>query len=191
MAILISKPPAKSTEALQNGLVRHRALLKIQQRIQKADSEFVLPHRVYFARLDQVKRGIGLQYARPVAWRYFVKSDVDESLVLAEVNIERKGIHRFASLHTVAHSQNHYELLKSIAQEASDRGEYAFRVLRIPSIYVLAVWLRSDRRGHDIVVPIVPHHHCLTNRHFYRRGEFEERIQSEARERPQSSLGSN
>jgi hypothetical protein len=194
MSIVFAKPPAKSKKALQKGLIRHRATLEAGLRDSQpavGNNSFLLPHAVYFARLDHVKAGVGLRYARPVAWRYFVKSAASESLVLAEINIEPKGTHRFASLHMISHGRDHYELLKSIAREANDRGAYAFRLLRIPSIYVLAVWLRSERRGHDIIVPLAPNHHFLTNQRFYSRREFEELIQSEARDRAESSLDSN
>jgi hypothetical protein len=194
MSTVFAKPPGRSRKALQRGLARHRATFdaKLRGGQQLAGEDvFLLPHAVYFAQLGHVRAGAGLQYARPVAWRYFVKSSVDETLALAEINIERKGTHRFSSLHIISHGRDHYELLKSIAQQANDRGAYAFRLLRIPSIYVLAVWLRSERRGYDVIVPLVPNQHFLINQHFYPRREFEERIQSEARERAESSLGSN
>ncbi len=187
MPITFAKPPGKSNKALQKGLTRHRAVFfaaksaKSKRQDRPAEPRVLLPHIVYFARLNHVKAGTGLRYARPVVWRYFVESPKDKSLALAETTIEKKGRHRFASLHTVAQAGDHFELLNSIAEQAGQRGSYAFRLLRIPSIYVLAIWLRGKRSGKDLIVPLASNHHFLKDRHFYPRQEFEKLIQAEAK----------
>jgi hypothetical protein len=138
-----------------------------------------MPHPVYFASMPRILAGKGLQYARLVAWRYFVELAGDESLGVAEVNLKSRGDHQFSSFAAAPQVAAHHQFLASLAKEAASRGTYSFRLLRIPSIRVLAVWLRSAKRGGDLVFPMVPQGHLLTNDRFYKRSEFEVAIKIE------------
>jgi hypothetical protein len=182
MPTAFPKPPSGSIKALHKGLESHRSSLSfaLADTMRSPDETiFALPHVVYFARLNHVKKGVGLQYARPVVWRYFVGSAKRKRFALAEVNI-RNNRHTFASVHVAAQDHPHHELLRAITDEANAKGEFSFRVLRIPSIHVLAAWLRSNRRGDDLIVPLASARHFLTHRKFYLRSEFERLIRVEA-----------
>jgi hypothetical protein len=191
MSTAFPKPPRQSIKALRKGLDRNhrKSAFEVRGTQKLRDNEaFVLPHVVYFARLNHVKEGTGLQYARPVAWRYFVGSPPSKLLALAEINIERSGAHTFASIHTAPQDYSHYKLLAEIAEESQTKGRFVFRLVRIPCVHVIAIWLRSLRRNDDVIVPLVPRGHFLVHRRFYIRPEFEALIRTEARAHFKSSL---
>lgn len=180
--IKISPSPAKSRAILRTSLKIRRMALG-----ENADGApnvregrpYLLAHPVYFATVKPILASKGLQYAKLVAWRYFVELADDASLGIAEVNVKSKKAHQFSSFGAAPQVVVHYQFLRSLIQEAAGRGTYSFRLLRIPSIRVLAVWLRSAERGGDLVVPMVPRGHLLTNGRWYKRAEFEAEIKIE------------
>jgi hypothetical protein len=190
---MFPKPPLASRKALTKAIRHHLnafSALSTESAV-GTGKKFLLPHVAYFARLDHLRASVGLQYAKPVAWRYFVGSERDSVLALAEVNIERTRKNAFSSLRTSTQNRSHFKLLQKIANSGRQRGTFSFRLLRIPSLHVLAVWLKSPLKGRDLVVPLVPLGHVLIARRFYTRKEFERVVRDAAIARPESTANSN
>jgi hypothetical protein len=194
MAITFPPPPKSSRNSLRQAIRYNRQNPNVHQQSSpkiSARSTVLLPHIVYFARLNHVRNGVGLRYAKAVAWRYFLPSTGNEDLTLAEVNIDGIRRHTFASLHLIPQHRAHYDLLVSISDEAQSRGSFTFRLLRIPCIHVFAVWLRSRHRGKDLLVPLAPKPHFLVHQKFYERKKFEQATMTAARSRPEPTRKTN
>jgi hypothetical protein len=194
MSVQFTNPPNRSSKELEAGLARYRGHRMISETFATSapkTTEIDFSHSIYFARLKNVQAGVGLQYARPKVWRYFLKPSSNGETAAAEVNIENSDRHTFALFTDASVVKGHRELLRSFSQEASSRGDFEFRTLKIPSIHVFAIWFRSKRKTQDLLVPLVPQGHFLNDGYFYSRGEFEDVIRKEALRRPASNPNSN
>lgn len=110
-------------------------------------------HDVYNLGLDQIVAGAGIDDAERVGRRFLVL-DGDAPVASAEVSgadgagfASNEGPFVAATAAAIAHAENDPELAD---------GAYELRVLRIPALYVMALWLRDDDGRGDVVIPMGP-----------------------------------
>src|SRR5215468_6718442 len=116
------------------------------------------PHTVYELGLGDVAAGAGLDKARPIAQRYLLVQ-ANRPVAAAEIAVARDApASRFAQLNDgpfVAGTQT--AIAEAEQLPAVQRGDYELRLLRIPALYVVALWLAStDPSAGDLVIPIAP-----------------------------------
>src|SRR5579863_3609597 len=95
------------------------------------------PHPVYDLGADAIAAGRGLAAAVFSGYRYMV-SDGNTSVAAAEVQATAQALTSVASRPEVG------------------AGSYEVRVLRAAAIYVMALWLKPDSGGADILYPLPP-----------------------------------
>jgi hypothetical protein len=69
------------------------------------------------------------------------------------------------------------------ARSAVTTGSFELRVLRIPALYVMALWLHGESGNRDVVIPMAPTHHLLEPGRAYEGGEFTSTLAPAASER--------
>jgi hypothetical protein len=156
MTLRVPEPTRESVEAVRRHLselggraqFRGRAL----GRANPLNLALAVPHDVYFLGLDDVAAGAGLDAARLVGRRFLVM-DGDQAVASAEI-AERDGAFQ-------ANEGPYVEATATaiVAAERNPRladGEYEVRVLRIPALYFMALWLRDERGAGDVVIPLAP-----------------------------------
>ena len=123
-----------------------------------------LPHRVYTIGSDDIARGRNLNRAQLVAWRFLIQYGT-QTIGAIELSCDVAGGNlRFASVDTGPFAQEtrnvvqHAELLDAVV-----RGSYELRVLKAPSVYAMAAWLKNLAGSDDVVIPIDPEHPVTTN----------------------------
>ncbi len=148
------------------------------------------PHAVYDLRADEISNGGGLESAHLTAFRYLVKS-AGSAVAAAEVSTDASGK---ASLlanvnygpYVAASSQALDELS---APAAAPAGSYEARLLRFAAIYLVALWLKADPGGSDIVIPLAPAPGSIQAGRRYTAQEFLDLITPLARTRTQKTSG--
>jgi hypothetical protein len=115
------------------------------------------PHAVYDLGADAIAAGRGLSAAVFSGYRYMV-SDGDAAVAAAEVQADDQGnATQLAHINTGPYVQAMAQALSSVAARPEVSGDsYEIRLLRAAAIYVMALWLKPDTGGADILYPLPP-----------------------------------
>jgi hypothetical protein len=160
MALIAPKPPRQAVDAVhstffelnRNGAFRSPALRSATGPLQLTE-----PHEVFTLGLDDLAAGKGLDAARPTGWRYLVQED-DKVLASAEsVAVGPANEHVFSAFNEggfVTSSAIAIRSVREIPEVA--QGGFELRLLNIPGLYVLALWLHSAEGKGDLLVPLAP-----------------------------------
>jgi hypothetical protein len=136
-------------------------------------------HEVYSAGVDELAAGAGLANATPVA-RAFLVMDGSNAVASVEQDIEGGGVSSTEGPFTDATA-------KAIRRAEEDPqladGDYELRALRVPGLYLMAVWLKDLDGDGDVVIPLEPAPAPLEASRSYRLHELERELASMSRER--------
>jgi hypothetical protein len=115
------------------------------------------PHAVYDLHADEIAQGGGLRTAHLTGVRYLVHS-AGVHAAAAEVHLDADG--NAALLANTNYGQfvaaSALALDHLAALDVVRNGSFEARLLRFSAIALLAIWLKSDPGGADIIYPIAP-----------------------------------
>ncbi len=118
------------------------------------EHELAAPHDVYTINADKVANG-SLKSARRIGWRYLVMQG-ERAVAAAEVQRPAgTGQPEFSHLNSgpfVEGSIDALSIAESLAEVAAD--DFEVRLLKLPSVYVMALWLHGPSK--DILIPLGP-----------------------------------
>lgn len=120
----------------------------------KEQLDLSTPHQVFTLGLDVIGSGGGLDQAQPVGWRYLVESD-GQLIASAETTPSADGIQevsQFTEGPYVAETDKALKAVRKLPQLAA--AGFELRLLRIPALYVMALWLHGPLT--DLLVPLAP-----------------------------------
>jgi hypothetical protein len=145
------------------------------------------PHAVYDLHADEIAAGKSLASAHAAGFRYLVGPQATP-VAAAEVVTEGLGTARaVANINYgpfVASSARALQQIENLS--AARTGSYEVRLLRFSAIPVVALWLKSDAGGEDIVYPLAPAPAALQAEKAYKPEEFLAAIMPIAKARAQS-----
>jgi hypothetical protein len=131
------------------------------------------PHAVYDLRADEVAAGKGLASARRTGFRYLV-SGGGAHVAAAEVLADESGAAQLVAninygpfVEATAKG-----LTQAAALPATASGSYEARLLRFSAIGLMALWLKPDAGGADILYPLAPAPVGLQAERPYAENEF-------------------
>ena len=110
-------------------------------------------HDVYSLGLDQVARGDGIDVAERVAQRFLV---MDGERAIASEEVVGSDESGFES------NEGPFVAATAAAIDYAERdpqladGAYELRVLRIPALYLMALWLKDENGRGDVLIPMSP-----------------------------------
>jgi hypothetical protein len=115
----------------------------------------VCPHRMYEVDLADLAAGRGVDAARPVGWRWLVH-DGDHTVGAVEVADPGSGhpVARFTEGPFTTCTDAAVATVRSLPQ--IERGYYELRLLHIPGLYTVALWLADLVGWKDLLVPLAP-----------------------------------
>lgn len=186
MPAVIPSPPEAVDEVARSSLreLTTAGQVRISSLAGAAPSEVGLstPHPVYSLSLTDVVENHPPSDDALTGWRYLV--DVGAGPVAAaEIATTAQSTEpRFASLNQGPFVNATVEALP-VAETGGGQAEYSMRLLRIPALYVLAMWLHAEDEGEDAFVPLAPAPDPLESGHEYTWGELRERLLPAARQR--------
>lgn len=155
MSIKISSSPADSFNKIAPTirLLHHQDLgtnLPTEE-----DHPHFLPHKVYNFSLEEILHLKSLDDAKLESWRY-VFQDEAENYHIAEVSVSSSGdSHR---LHHIDSGEIVDDFIDAYTNLAAHNSEihYELNLLRIPSCFVTAIWLKGDDHHHELLIPLEP-----------------------------------
>jgi hypothetical protein len=161
VALTFAKPPSGTQTVLTRGLAMVRSsqqlnLLGGAALTVPSAPTAMKPHPVYSLGLDDLAAGKGLDTAKLVAWRYLL-TDNNQVRQAAEVLSDASGgAGTFGSISSghIAGVEQAFTLVEGLADVQT--GTYEVRALRVPALYVMALWIHSTVSGamdHFIVLP--------------------------------------
>jgi hypothetical protein len=144
-------------------------------------ADIALPHEVYAMGLDDVI-GADLGKARRTGWRYLMVQG-DRAVAAAVVDApEGKSRMRFSHVNSGPFVE---ETVNAVSQaeglEAVARGDYEVRLLSIPALYVMALWLHGI--GDDLLIPMPPTNENLDAKKVYKPSDLLKRLKRAAQAR--------
>ncbi|HEX6175385.1 MAG TPA: hypothetical protein VF089_15365 [Candidatus Binatia bacterium] len=163
MGLNISKPPAGARAIVSErlgALTTHGA--PASEMLAETSSEqldLAAPHPVYFIKLTDVAEGRLLSAAILTGWRYLVLQG-EEAVGAATVAVlENNESLRFSHMSQGPFVKNTIEGIRH-AEELPEvlENDYELRMLDIPSLYVVALWLHGQE---DRIIPLAPTNRAL------------------------------
>lgn len=115
----------------------------------------VCPHRMFEIDLADLAEGRGLETARPVGWRWLVH---DGAHTVGAVEVADSGtghpVARFTEGPFTTCTDAAVATVRTLPQ--IERGYYELRLLHIPGLYTVALWLADLVGWQDLLVPLAP-----------------------------------
>ncbi|MFD9792248.1 hypothetical protein ACFWXK_15000 [Streptomyces sp. NPDC059070] len=152
MALQVPQPPQESRSAAEAGVELLAGLGRVRtaELLPAAADELRLAHplQMYVIGLGDLAAGLGR--ARPVAWRYLVQHG-SGPVALAETVRDAAGGHVFSQLNYGPFVAGTAAALAAAAERA---GDAEARLLHLPAVHLIAVWLHAPTG--DTLVPAAP-----------------------------------
>ncbi|WFE20957.1 hypothetical protein O7621_24295 [Solwaraspora sp. WMMD937] len=127
---------------------------KALRNARKDQLELSNPHQIYVLGLDDIIAGNGLDSAQPVGWRYLIE-EAGQPIASAETASAADGTEQMSQFTEGPFVASTNKALKGVLKLATLRtGRYELRLLRVPALYVMALWLHLPRR--DLIIPLEP-----------------------------------
>ena len=181
MPIKAKNAPLESFEALKNGLkdFHHEEVVADTN----GDQHHYTPHKVFIVDVLDLAKGKGLSNATQVGWRYIIK-DANGHAQVVEIGMdEALDAHALNHINMGSHVNNFITTCKQLeAHPDVKEKHYEVNVLRIPSIYVMAIWLMGEDHDHEFFVPLAPVHQNFEAGKTYSADDFETLLKETALE---------
>lgn len=160
MPLSIPQPPDQVTATAQDGLarvMRRRDSLAFRGALAESGMNLRVPHKVYTLGLIDLIEGANLENAKFAGWRYLASPSVQLEGVpvgVAEVLDTGEG-HRFASYNRGwLGTSTEKAVAKAQSLPQADTGDFELRMFRVPAAKIDTLWLKSETRNPDLIVPI-------------------------------------
>jgi hypothetical protein len=188
MPLKKGNPPPQASAILSDGLrdltpphMAMESLTKVGMTAQADEPpQTDAPLEVFSLGLDDVIEK-DLSKAKATGWRYTVSSQ-EQPFAAAEIDALGGDELQFSHLNTGPFVLETVNTLKQAeGLEAAIHTEYEARILKIPALYVMALWMHSD--GDDILIPMPPTNDNLNPKQPYSPADFFAALVSPAKSR--------
>lgn len=163
MPVTRSDPPPGADEAVQAALQQFAGVpeerLNALAGSSPAELAPTVPHPVFNLGLDQLtsaggaSAGTALAATQPTGWRYLL-CQADQVVASAETFTDAAGGSQFSNFNQgpfVASTATALQVAEALP--ATTDGSYELRLLHVPALYTMAVWLHGDG-DNDIFIPL-------------------------------------
>jgi len=146
--------------------------------------ELVSGHPVYNIGLRDLLSDRPLTAAPLTAWRFIVNAGTPDSAAAETVQDPEHGIPAFASVNAGPFVAGTIAALKSLATDpAFAKGDWEGRMIRIPALYIMAIWAHEKKSGADLIHPTAPVPPYLDANKTYTWPEFKAALQEPAKQK--------
>jgi hypothetical protein len=163
MPLKVVNPSAAVTETIREHLFQTASLGRFRTRRLAAAApsglSLAAPHRMYNLGLADIKGANPVAKAKLTAWRYLV---VENNSVIAAA----EAVQKTPSAKPLFSNTNEGPFVDSMAKAIEDAeqvpevqaGQFELSVLRVPALYLIALWLKSSgsKSKGDIFIPLDP-----------------------------------
>jgi hypothetical protein len=161
MAIRLSEPPDTAGEvadsALRSFVTSGRYRLRTLEGKSPETIARAQPHPVYTLGLQDIASGRGLPAATLTSWRFLLQESGNTVAAIELAVDKQSGAMSFAGVNTGPFVDSTAAALgPDLAQLTPDPGDWAVRLLRIPALYLWAVWLADTAANKNLLSPLEP-----------------------------------
>lgn len=178
MPVKVVEPPdavRAAAAAHVHQLATPRGIFPALRDVIREELALVAPHRVYTLGLDVALEG-GLERATSAGWRYLI-ADRDRIVASTELAGESGETQMLNGGPYVAATAEAIDQLDKRPEIAT--GDWELRLLKVPALYIVAMWLVSERQ---LIVPLAPAPSYLEAGRAYSPDEFLDAITQPARD---------
>lgn len=168
-------PPDDALSAAEEGLRRvsdsGAASSRELRRTPTEKLRLTHPQPVYVLGLDDLRERRDLRAARHTGWRYLVEAGearTPRSLALAQTIVSADGAHQFASLNYGPFVAGTADAIRAAEQMTIPDSD--MRVLDVPALYLVALWL--DHGQESTLIPVAPTPPNIEANHAYASREL-------------------
>lgn len=158
MILKIGTPPLESVQAFAKGLSILPGSGKMVENLSRDASSINEhhPHEMFFSGLTDISAGKVIESCSSTGWRYIVQLD-DETYHSVEVNSLDGDNHEFAEINMGPFPKATQDMLALLEKDSSLAEDvYTVSALRIPALYVFALWLKEENSKNDLFIPLDP-----------------------------------
>jgi hypothetical protein len=156
------QPPDEVAEVVRSTLDRFESQPEESRRLQSlgdtrpGNLSMDSPHEVFTLGLDQLQFASDLASARSTGWRYLLHEG-DRLVASAEAVVTPEGRTAFSQFNSGPFVASTAEALERGQSVAGARTEtLVTRLLHVPALYAMALWLYHPGGGDDVVLPLRP-----------------------------------
>lgn len=157
MAVTGKEPPGAMRNSVQEALKQFARMpeqrLHALQGTRVAALEPSEPHEVFNLGLADLKAG-NLARAKAVSWRFLLRQD-DKVVASAEAVTDGGGA-RFSQFNKGPFVNSTAAALESSRRLVDTDKSYEARVLHVPALYTMILWLHDEQGNEDVYVPLEP-----------------------------------
>jgi len=139
------------------------------------------PHDVYTLGLDALALGKGLEAAEPVGRRVLIMR-AEQPVATAELD-DPEGRGDLSATEGPFTEATARTISKVESWPAVAEGDYELRMLRLPALYFMALWLKDRSGSDDLIVPLDPAPVGIEPGRSYEEGEVLGELRKRARSR--------
>jgi hypothetical protein len=188
MSIVFSQPPLDLLEAVKAEmnlhLVNEQLTISAMRGLDAQSVTLDSAHKVFNLGLDDILANKTLTDLKPNAWRFLVRS-ASTPVAAAESTLKGStGTSQLTSVNSGAFVAGTVEAFSAANNETSLAArDYEPRLLRIPALYVFALWLHTKEGVGDTIRVIAPAPNYLKVGRPYTPNEFLSLLREPARQR--------
>jgi hypothetical protein len=113
-------------------------------------------HEFFNCELNDCAAGNAIKKARHTGWRLVVDRDEDDA-VSVEIGIDQDDNPAFNGINMGPYVAATKLALSSAAKTIPEQHDLLVRMLRLPQIYVYALWLHDEANANnDVIIPMAP-----------------------------------
>jgi hypothetical protein len=159
MAFIAPKPPQQALDAVNStflNLSRSHAFRTPALRNAAGPLQLTEPHQVFTLGLTDLAAGKGLDAAKPTGWRYLVQEG-DNVVASAETVAGPGGEQIFSAFNEGRFVDSSAKAMRTVRDFPEVlQGGFELRLLSVPGLYVLALWLHDSQGKVDLLQPLAP-----------------------------------
>jgi hypothetical protein len=160
MALQIPAPPRQAADAVHATFrtFAHKGFRSPALRAaDPARLSLTQPHQVCVLGADDLAAGRGLEAARPTRWRYLVREGNKIIAAASALSTGAGDAHDFSHISEgpfVASTADALEYLRNHPDLVA--GDFELRLLQVPALHTMAIWLHPTAGDGDLLVPLAP-----------------------------------
>jgi|SRR5215469_9982934 len=188
MPVTFQQPSSQVAEqtrtALQNMARQKQFRIAPLASATPAQISLTSPHAVYNIDLDDILSNNPLSTARFTAWRFIVGANPNQPAAAEMIGDPQGTTATFSSVNDGPFVAGTIAALQNLAADPTfAKGDWEGRLLRIPALFVMAIWAHGKNTGEDMLRPIAPAPSFLDVNKTYTWPQFREALATPAREK--------
>ena len=188
MPVTFAQPPRQVAEITQRQLQdmaqqKHFTIAPLAT-AEPSKIELASGHAVYNIGLSDLLSDKPITASPFTAWRFIVNAGASESAAAETLQDPEQGIPTFASVNSGPFVAGTIAALKALPTDpAFAKGDWEGRMIRIPALYIMAIWAHEKRSNVDLIRVTAPVPPYLDANKTYTWPEFKAALQEPAKQK--------